>query len=219
VTDGSDRHRAFIRANTALVAPPACPEIRLHLATAITPLWQASEAFLNGSNLPPPYWAFAWAGGQALARHILDSPWLVRSHTVLDFAAGSGIAAIAAAIANAKRVEASDVDRVAAAAVALNAEDNGVAITVRSDDVTLAPAGTWDVVLAGDICYERPMAERCMPWLRGHAAKGSLVLLSDPGRAYLPDAGLVELASYTIPTSREVEDSDSRETVIYRVAG
>jgi predicted nicotinamide N-methyase len=204
---GDDSHRSFIKANTQLVTPPACPEIQLHLGTAITPMWHATEAEMHMINLPPPYWAFAWAGGQALARHILDSPWLVRGRKVLDFAAGSGIAGIAAAKAGAASVEATEIDAVASAAIGLNA------------DATSAPPGLWDVVLAGDICYERPMAERCFPWLQRLAAQGAMVLLADPGRAYLPAKGLVRLADYTIPTSRDIEDRDSRLTVIYRVEG
>jgi predicted nicotinamide N-methyase len=212
-------HRAFIRSGTELTSPTACPEIKLHLATAITPLWQASESYLHGNNLPPPYWAFAWVGGQALARYVLDSPWVVRGRSVLDFAAGSGISGIAAGLAGAAEVEASEVDAVAAAAVALNAESNGVAIRVMTGDLVEKPPGHWDVVLAGDVCYERAMTEHCFPWLQSLAAKGAMVLLADPGRAYLPEKGIVRLAEYEIPTTREIEDRDMRQTVIYRVAG
>ncbi|HEY1722764.1 MAG TPA: 50S ribosomal protein L11 methyltransferase [Magnetospirillaceae bacterium] len=214
-----DIHRAFIRSGTELVAPTAIPEVKLHLATAITPLWQASEAYLHGNNLPPPYWAFAWVGGQALARYVLDSPWLVRGRRVLDFAAGSGICGIAAALAGATEIEASDLDGVACAAIMLNAESNGVSVKVLPGDLVDRPSGSWDVVLAGDICYEKPMTDRCFPWLQELAQKGAMVLLADPGRAYLPEKGIVRLAEYTIPTSREIEDRESRDTVIYRVAG
>ena len=183
-------------------------------------LWRPYHE-MNGDwfwwGIAPPYWAFAWAGGQALARYILDSPWVVRGRNVLDFAAGSGIAGIAAALMGATHVEASDVDSMAAQAVALNAEGNGVSVAVRAEDVMAMPPGPWDVVLAGDICYEAAMTELCFPWLQRLAADGKLVLLSDPGRAYLPHTGLVRLAEYTIPTSRELEDRDSRETVIYQV--
>jgi predicted nicotinamide N-methyase len=212
-------HQAFIRSGTEVTATVAVPEVKLHLATAITPLWHASESYLHGNNLPPPYWAFAWAGGQALARHVLDSPWLVRGRRVLDFAAGSGIGGIAAAKAGAAEVEASDLDVVARAAIALNAESNGVAVHVLPGDLVNEPVGGWDVILAGDVCYEKPMTERCFPWLQMNAQKGAMVLLSDPGRAYLPEKGLVKLAEYDIPTSREIEDRDSRHTVIYRVQG
>ena len=215
----TDIHRAFIRSGTALVAPIAVPEIKLHLATAVTPLWQASESYLHGNSLPPPYWAFAWVGGQALARYVLDSPWLVRGRRVLDFAAGSGVCGIAAALAGATEVEASDLDGVACAAIGLNAESNGVTIKVLPGDLVDHPSEGWDVVLAGDVCYEKPMTDRCFPWLQALAAKGVMVLLADPGRSYLPEKGIVQLAEYTIPTSREIEDRDSRDTVIYRVAG
>ena len=212
-------HRAFIQSNTQLRASVACPEIRLHVAVALTPMWQATEREMHLMNLPPPYWAFAWAGGQALARYVLDSPGLVRGRKVLDFAAGSGIAAVAAAKAGAASVEATDIDVVAVEAIRLNAAANGVEVTAHAGDATSSPAGLWDVVLAGDVCYERPMVERCFPWLQRLAAQGAMVLLADPGRAYLPSAGLVQLAQYTIPTSREIENLDSRETVIYRVEG
>jgi len=211
--------RDFIATGTRLESPSACPEIKLHLATAITPIWQASETFLHGNNLAPPYWAFAWAGGQGLARHVLDSPWLVRGRRVLDFGAGSGIVAIAAALSGALTVEAADIDPMAATAITLNAEANDVAVKALTGDLTLAPGSGWEVILAGDVCYERPMTERCMPWLQARAAEGALVLLSDPGRAYLPSKGLVRLTNYTVPTSREIEDRDNREVVIYRVAG
>jgi predicted nicotinamide N-methyase len=212
-------HRDFIRANTQLAPPPACQEILLHLATAITPMWLATETEMHLQNLPPPYWAFAWAGGQGMARHILDSPWIVRGRKVLDFAAGSGIAAVAAAKAGAATVEATDIDLVAVEAIRLNAAANGVEVTAHAGDATSSPTGLWDVVLAGDVCYERPMVERCFPWLQRLAAQGAMVLLADPGRAYLPAKGLVRLAEYAIPTSREIEDRDVRETVIYRVEG
>jgi predicted nicotinamide N-methyase len=212
---------AFIRAETAPGRPPLVPEIELHLASEITPIWQASEARLAETGVAPPYWAFAWPGGQALARHLLDHPGLVRSRQVLDFAAGSGIAAIAAARAGAARVEAAEIDPVAAAAIRLNAALNGVAVeTVLEDLMTLDPAtlaGRWDLVLAGDVCYERPMAERAALWLGGLACAGVRVLLADPGRAYLPKAGLRELARYRVPTSLELEDRTERETAIYEL--
>jgi predicted nicotinamide N-methyase len=214
-----DIHRGFIRAGTELTSTTACPEIKLHLATAITPLWQASESYLHGNNLPPPYWAFAWVGGQALARYVLDSPWLVRGRRVLDFAAGSGIGGIAAGLAGATDIEASDLDGVSCAAIKLNAESNGVTIKILPGDLVDKPGGSWNVVLAGDICYEKPMTDRCFPWLQKLAQKGAMVLLADPGRAYLPEKGLVKLAEFTIPTTREIEDRDSRLTTIYRVEG
>ncbi len=211
-------HQGFIRNGTELTATITVPEIKLHLATAITPLWQASESYLHGNNLPPPYWAFAWVGGQALARYVLDSPWLVRGRRVLDFAAGSGIGGIAAAKAGAATVEASDLDGVACAAIKMNAESNGVTIAILPGDLVDKPGSGWDVVLAGDVCYEKPMTERCFPWLQKLAQTGAMVLLADPGRAYLPQKGIVKLAEYDVPTTREIEDRDVRHTVIYRVA-
>ena len=208
---------AFVRAHTALAAPPLLPEIRLHLASELTPLWQATEATLAVQGLAPPYWAFAWVGGQALARYLLDEPEAVRGKRVLDFAAGSGVAGIAALKAGAAAVTASELEPLAHAAIALNAAANGVAVTVCGEDLTAAPAAGWDVILAGDVCYERPMAERVAAWLEAAAAAGAFVLLGDPGRAYLPQHGLVALARYEVATTRELEDRESREVLIYRV--
>lgn len=210
----------FIAAQTRPGPASLVPEIRLHLATEVTPLWQATEATLAQHNLPPPYWAFAWPGGQALARHVLDHPELARGRRVLDFAAGGGIAAIAAARCGAT-VTAAEIDPVAAAVLAMNAALNAVAMSVLDADLTTrAPsdaARDWDVVLAGDVFYERPMAERVGPWLRGLVRHGATVLVADPGRAYLPAQGLTELARYAVPTSRDLEDRDVRETRIYRM--
>jgi predicted nicotinamide N-methyase len=215
----TSREAQFVRANTALSTPPACPEIRLHLAGEITPLWQATEVYLEANNVPPPYWAFAWVGGQALSRHVLDTPGLVRGKTVLDFAAGSGMTAIAAAQSGAERTQAAEIDNFAAAAIDLNASANGVTVEVVMDDVLAKPDCPWDVVLAGDVCYERPMAEKVFAWLRRCAAQGADVLLADPGRAYLPRTGLMKIAAYTIPCSLELENSTSREASIYRIVG
>jgi len=209
-------HASFVVAETALAAPPLVPEIRLYLASEITPLWQATEARLAETGTPPPYWAFAWPGGQAIARQLLDNSALVAGRRVLDFAAGSGLAAIAAAKAGASAVEAAEIDPLAGAAIALNAAANDVAVAWRKADL-VGSDERWDVVLAGDICYERPMAERVMPWLRRLAGAGCLVLMGDPGRSYLPDRGLARMASHVVPTSRELEDRTERETVIWRV--
>ena len=209
-------HAQFVVAETALAAPPLVPEIRLYLASEITPLWQATEARLAETGTPPPYWAFAWPGGQAIARHLLDQPALVAGRRVLDFAAGSGLAAIAAAKAGAVSVEAAEIDPLAGAAIALNAAANGVAVAWREDDLVGSDT-RWDVVLAGDVCYERPMAGRVISWLRALAARGSLVLLGDPGRAYLPSQGLRERARCIVPTSRELEDRETRDGVVWEV--
>jgi predicted nicotinamide N-methyase len=207
----------FIRANTAVATPPLVPEIRLHLATEITPIWQASEDMLARGNVPPPFWAFPWAGGQALARHVLDHRGIVAGKRVLDFGAGSGLVAIAAARAGAAAVAAAEIDDFAAAAIALNAALNGVAVAVETADLIGTAGAAWDVVLVGDMCYEQPLAERLTVWLRALAGDGVAVLLGDPGRSYVPTSGLTKLARYTVPTSRELEDRESRDGVIWRV--
>ena len=208
---------AFVRRNTNVSAPPLVREIRLHLASEITPIWQASEESLARDGVPPPFWAFAWAGGQALARYLLDHPDGVRGRGVLDFAAGSGVVAIAAAMAGAAPVVAAEIDPFAAAAIAANAALNGVAVAVATDDIVDRAAAPWPVVAAGDVCYERPMAERVVAWLRRLAVAGSEVLLGDPGRAYLPADRIEPLARYTVPTSRELEDRETRTATVWRV--
>jgi len=205
---------AFVRAETILAAPPLVPEIRLHLASEVVPLWEATEETLTRRGLPPPYWAFAWPGGQAIARYVLDHPDLMRGARVLDFAAGSGLAAIAAAKVGAASVAAAEIDEFALAAIALNATLNGVTVETVSEDIVGVPSA-WDVVLAGDVCYERPMAERVAHWFAALAAAGTEVLMADPGRAYLPQQGLVELARYDIPTSLDLEDRKQRETIVW----
>ncbi|HYM02547.1 MAG TPA: 50S ribosomal protein L11 methyltransferase [Stellaceae bacterium] len=209
---------AFVRANTAIAAPPLVPEIRLHLASEVTPLWHATETTLARDQLPPPYWAFAWAGGQALARHVLDNPDLVRGKSVLDFGAGSGLVAIAAARAGAAKVTAAEIDPFAAAAIALNAALNETEVIVETVDIIGRAPAPWQVVLVGDMCYERPLAERLTSWLRDLAAGGTLVLLGDPGRAYLPKEGLTALARYTVPTPLDLEDRETREGVVWRLS-
>jgi len=207
----------FIRANTQVLAPPLVPEIRLHLATQMTPLWQATEAVLAQGAVPPPFWAFAWAGGQALARYLLDNPELVQGREVLDIGSGSGIVAIAAATAGAARVTAAEIDPFAAAAIALNAPLNGIELKIETRDLLdRGPAG-WAVALAGDICYEEPMSSRAIALLRRIAARDRLALLGDPGRAYLPRSGMVELARYAVETSRELEDREAREGVVWQI--
>lgn len=209
---------AFIRAMTEIAHPPTCPEIRLWMASEVTPLWEATEEALMRVNLPPPYWAFCWAGGQALTRYLLDHPQLVRGQRVLDFAAGSGASAIAAALCGARHVEAAEIDPMAAVAISLNADLNGAAVEVLHGDV-VGSEGRWDVVVAGDVCYERPMTEHILPWLRRLAADGATVLMADPGRAYLPRHGLLELARMSVATSLELEDRTQREVVVYKIVG
>ena len=207
----------FVKRNTAIVAPPLVPEIRLHLATEITPIWQATEESLACSAVPPPFWAFAWAGGQALARYLLDHPQEVAGRVVLDFGSGSGLVAIAAAKAGAAHVLAAEIDHFAAAAIAANAVLNEVAVTVTTVDLIGTADLCWEVVAAGDICYEQPMADRVTAWLRLLAKGGKLVLLGDPGRAYLPAEGLQEHVRYLVPTRRDLEDRETREAVVWEV--
>jgi predicted nicotinamide N-methyase len=212
-----DDPNTFIDANTAVASPPLVPEIRLHLATEVTPIWQATEESLARFGTPPPFWAFAWAGGQALARYILDHPETVAGTDVLDLASGSGMVAIAAAMAGARRVTASDIDPFAISAIALNAALNGVAVAIEPRDMLDRGAAGWGVVTAGDVCYEEPMASRVVALLRRIAARGRVALLGDPGRAYLPREGLVELARYVVPVSRELEDREAREGMVFEV--
>ena len=207
----------FIHANTAINTPPLVPEIRLHLATEVTPIWQATEESLARFGTPPPFWAFAWAGGQALARYILDHPETVAGKEVLDICSGSGIVAIAAAKAGAARVVAAEIDPFATASIALNAALNGVTVSIETRDMLDRTVIGWNVVLAGDVCYEQPMASRAIGLLRRIAARGRLALLGDPGRAYLPREGLVERARYTVPVSRELEDREAREGMVWEV--
>ena len=204
----------FIRANTRLLPVPHAPEIRLHLADEATDLWQKTEEELGQIGLEPPYWAFAWAGGQALARFILDRPELVRGRSVLDFASGSGLTAIAAAKAGAARVFANDIDDFSVAAIALNAAANGVTLETLALDVI--GRNEWDVVLAGDVCYEREMAAQVTGWLTDLAARGVTVLLGDPGRSYLAKDKLEKLAEYAVPTTRALEDTEIRRTAVWR---
>lgn len=219
---------AFILANTVIATPPLVPELRLRLASAVVPIWQATERALEEIGVEPPYWAFCWPGSQALARLLLDEPARVRGRCVLDFACGCGIAAIAAARAGGQAV-ANDIDALALRAVAINARLNGAAVAVEAGDLLAQPPTAAAsaaapacreasrLILAGDVCYHQPMAERCLGWLRARAAAGDEVLLADPGRAYLPTTGLEPVARYQVPTSRDLEDADSRTCTIWRV--
>lgn len=207
----------FIRRHTRLLPVPHAPELRLHVADEATALWQKTEDELGATGLPPPFWAFAWAGGQALARFLLDTPALVAHRSVLDFAAGSGLCGIAAARAGADQVAARDVDVFAADAMRLNAAANGVALAIEVAD----PIGTdegWDVVLAGDISYERDMAAAATDWLEGLARRGATVLIGDPGRSYLARDRLEAVATYEVPVLRSLEDADRKTTSVWRFA-
>jgi len=219
-SDEADREH-FIRAHATLGHPPLVPEIALHLAGDVMGLWGDTEsrAVVQASRsiaLPPPYWGFAWPGGQALARYIIDNPQRVAGLTILDFGAGSGLVAIAAAKAGAACVVAAETDALALAAIELNAAVNGVFIEPLGHDI-IGTNARWDTVLAGDMCYERPLAERLLPWLRALTKAGVQVLIADPGRNYFPKTGVTKLATYSVPTSLELEDRAVRETSVYEL--
>ncbi len=208
---------AFIRAHTVLTRAPFVPEVALYLATEITPIWRASEDWLRESNIEPPFWAFAWPGGLALARHVLDNPHLVAGKRVLDFAAGCGVAAIACMMAGAAQVDAAEIDPLAVASVRLNALENAVDVTAIGDDLVGA-ANRWDLIICGDVCYEAPMTAHILPWLRGLAREAD-VWVADPGRAYLPtDDAAQTFATYTVPTTRELEDRPERTVRLFTLA-
>jgi predicted nicotinamide N-methyase len=207
---------AFIRTNTRLFAPRLVPEIGLYQADALVPLWRATEPDLAVLGLPPPYWAFAWAGGQALARYILDHPETVSGKTVLDFGSGSGLGAIAAAVAGASHVTAAEIDAFGRTAIALNAAANDVTLEIAGADLVGHIDPGWQVVIAGDVCYEEPMAGRVVDWLRSVADR-ALVLIGDPQRTYFPTEGLEFVARYAVETTIEIEDSDLRNAAVWRM--
>ncbi|MEH6692453.1 MAG: methyltransferase [Pseudorhizobium pelagicum] len=210
----TDPH-SFILSNTRLLAPPHVPEVRLHLADEAHDLWQKTEEELEVIGLPPPFWAFAWAGGQGLARYILDHPEAASGKRVLDFATGSGLVAIAAKRAGAVDVLAADVDPWAADAVALNAVANDVTVDFVRGDL-IGRAVDAEVVLAGDVFYDKGFAEALVPWFRRLAGEGRLVLVGDPGRSYLPKDCLEPLASYEVPVTRALEDAEVKKTTVWR---
>ena len=207
--------RAFIVANTRLQAPPHAPELMLQLADEITPIWKLTEEELGEMGLPPPFWAFAWAGGQALARYLLDHPAEVAGKRVVDFATGSGIVGIAAARAGAADVLAADIDGFCGAAVELNAVANRVALRFTDANLLEAPPPGVDLICAADICYEKPLAEQVMAWLQVARAAGTRVLIGDPGRSYFPKSGLTKLAEYQVLTTRELEDMEVKRTSVW----
>jgi predicted nicotinamide N-methyase len=207
----------FIAANTALLPVPLVPEISLHLAHEAVPMWQKTEDELGEIGLPPPFWAFAWAGGQALARYVLDNPDTVRGRHVLDLASGSGLVAIAAARAGATSVLAADIDDFALAAIGLNAAANGVAVSTTGDDLLATPPPAIDTILVGDLFYERDLAARVLSWLEAAEAQGSHVLIGDPGRSYLPKHRLASIAEYSVPQTRELEDSETKHSAVWRL--
>lgn len=207
----------FIRANTAVMRPPHVPEISLHLADEAHDLWHRTEEQLSEIGLPPPFWAFAWAGGQGLARYVLDHPHCVAGKHVLDFASGSGLVAIAAMQAGASGVMGADIDPFCEAAIRLNAEANKVDVGFSGADLVGQDHG-WDVVLAGDVFYEKPFADRLVPWFAALRQRGADVLVGDPGRSYLPRDRLEKLATYEVPVTRALEDAEVKRTTVWRFA-
>ena len=209
--------RQFITENTRLLAPPLVPEIRLHLAEESLPIWRKTEEELGEMNVPPPFWAFAWAGGQALARYLLDHRELSAGKTVLDLGSGSGLTAVAAASAGATDVLAADIDAVAEVAIALNAAANGVDVRTTTADLLAAPLPSADLVLVGDLFYERQLAEKVLASIERAAQGGALVLIGDPQRSYFPRDRFERLADYRVPVTRELEDAEIKATAVWRV--
>lgn len=212
-----DAAARFIRDNTAILSPPHVPELRLHLADESHSLWLKTEEELQEIGLPPPFWAFAWAGGQGLARYVLDHPETVKGRRALDFASGSGIVAIAAKMAGARSVLAADIDPFSADAVSLNAALNGVALDWTGDDLIGRDDG-WEIVLAGDIFYQRDIVEKLLPWFATLAERGAEIIVGDPGRAYFPKVGLDLLAAYDVAVTRDLEDAEVKRTTVWRFA-
>ena len=211
-----EARRRFIIEHTTLGPSPFVPEIRSYLGGDAMPLWEAAALADERLPVPPPYWAWPWAGGQALARYVLDHPELVAGRRVVDIGTGGGIVAIAAALAGARAVTAIDIEPYAIESARLNAEANEATITLLERD-PIGTDGGWDVVLAGDVWYEAELAGRMGPWLRGLAGRGALVLTGDLGRAYLPQEGLIELATYTVPTLVDLEDVPSKTARVLRI--
>ncbi|TWD53444.1 putative nicotinamide N-methyase [Agrobacterium vitis] len=205
----------FILDNTEIMAPPHVPEIRLHLASEVHDLWLKTEEDLAEIGLPPPFWAFAWAGGQGLARHILDHPDLVAGKRVVDFATGSGLVAIAAAKAGAAHVLAADIDPFVETALRLNAAENDVTIAFSADNI-VGRALEADVLLAGDVFYDKGFADQLVPWFSELTANGVQVIVGDPGRAYCPKDRLQSLGAYQVPVTRVLEDSEVKKTTVWQ---
>jgi predicted nicotinamide N-methyase len=208
----------FIRAHTKLLPVALVPEIRLYLADAALPLWQKTEEELASAHVPPPYWAFAWAGGQALARHVLDNAPTVAAQRVLDIGAGGGLVAIAALKAGAVHALAADIDALALAAIGLNGAANAVGVATTPADVLAAPPPESGVVLVGDLFYERSLAARVLKFLESARAQGLDVLVGDPGRSYFPKDRFRQVAEYAVPVSRELEDVAIKATAVWRLA-
>lgn len=206
---------AFIRENTELLPLVSLPQIKLHIAGESMPIWQRSTEELEAAGIDLPFWAAAWVGGQALACYLLENPQIVRGKRVLDFATGSGIAAIAAALAGAGTVVANDIDPVALEAAALNAAANDVELSLLAGDLTGSATEDYDVILCGDVFYEKPMADAIFGWLSASRQHADDVLIGDPGRSYLPYERLAKLAEYELPASRPLEDSETKKTAVW----
>ena len=209
----------FIRVNTRPLAVPSLPDITLFQADEVTPLWLMTEKDMDRQRLAPPFWAFAWSGGQALATYVLDHPETVAGKRVLDLACGSGLVGIAAAKAGAAQVIGNDIDPYAAAAVALNAELNGVHIDFLSGDLLVGAAPDVDVILAGDICYEKSMTGAMLTFLGGATAKNVTVLVGDPHRTYFPETGFRKLADYSVRTIADIEDVACKPAAVWELIG
>ncbi len=211
-------HAEFVRANTSILSPPLVHEVKLHLAHEALPIWQRTEDELGEIGLPPPFWAFAWAGGQALARYILDNPETVQGKCIIDIASGSGLVGIAAMMAGAASVLAADIDAFSVAAIAVNVELNQVRVDITIDNLLAGPIADVDVILVGDLFYEKAVATQCLNWLEQAQAKGVDVLIGDPGRSYLPKDRLIKVAEYSVPVSRDLEDAEIKHTAVWRLS-
>lgn len=212
----SEAMQTFVCENARLMAPPLVPELKLYLAEESVPIWQKTEDELGEMNVPPPFWAFAWAGGQALARYLFDNPDVAAGRRVLDLGSGSGMTAIAAAKCGAVSVLAADVDQFAAAASLLNAEANGVTIAVTGDDLLSNPPQPAEVILIGDLFYERALADRVIAYIDAAKSQGAAIYIGDPQRSYFPRDKFTLLASYHVPVTRELEDSEIKKTAVWR---
>jgi predicted nicotinamide N-methyase len=210
--------RTFILDNTRLLPPPLVPEVRLHLAEESLPIWRKSEEELGEMNVPPPFWAFAWAGGQAVSRYLLDNRDVAEGRAVLDLGAGSGLGAIAAMLSGARSALAADIDAIALEAIGLNAASNGVTVEATGADLLAALPGRFDLVLIGDLFYERPLAEKVLAFAEAAKAQGADVLVGDPRRSYFPKEKFVAAAHYEVPVTRELEDAEIKHTAVWRLA-
>jgi predicted nicotinamide N-methyase len=207
----------FIRQNTTVMTPPLVPEVKLHLAHEAVPLWQKTEEELGEMGLPPPFWAFAWAGGQALSRYVLDNSRTVENLNVLDLATGSGLVAIAAARAGSTSIIAADIDEFATTAAEMNAELNQVSLVIKLEDLLHQQPPLADVILVGDLFYEKTLATRCLAWLRQAQEQGAKIFIGDPGRSYLPRDQLERLAEYNVPVTRDLEDAEIKRTAVWQL--